>query len=506
MSGIAVVQTAMVRGMEALPIRVEVSMSAGLPGIVIVGRPDPAIAESRSRVRCALKSAGFKMPRESVTVNLSPAEIPKMGTSFDLPIALAILAASGQIPTDGFENALIVGELSLDGRLRTPRGLVACAALAVQTNKTLICPKSTLFDAIGNIHGRFVSSLDEFRNPLSFVGEDIECVCIDNSLPPSVHGFSDVAGQSLAKRALAIGASARLGVLMIGPPGIGKTLLASCIPSLLPPLNDKELYETALLHSLVGDDVDSIVSRIRPFRAPHHSTSMAGLIGGGKPVRPGEISLAHNGVLFLDEMGEFASKTLQALRQPLEEKAVRITRIEGTYEFPCNFELVAASNPCPCGKLGDPNGTCTCTEAAIASYRTRLVGPLIDRVHMVIRLERPSVAEIMAGAKPNETFEWRQKVCDAVAFMKEREDLQKRNEVSEGAMRSSMVYILQKLAFYPKAMNLIEKMIENGNVSVRGAYALVKVARAVADFEQSAEVSEDHVLEAVNYRDAQVIS
>lgn len=414
---IVCLKSAVLRGAQCYPITVEVSLSTGIPGITIVGMGDTSVQESRSRIRSALKAAGYSFPRSHVVVNLSPSDIKKSGSGLDLPIALGILMVSGQLQVPFKSDTIVVGELSLDGRVHSMRGMVAFELLAKQNNCALISGAAPgEFLSIPGVRRYVARWLTDFSSELreGLSSKSGERKQVYN------HLYEEICAQDLPKRALVIAATGGHALLMQGSPGSGKSMLAARIPGILPRLSEEEQLETALIHSVCAEPLDAIESGIRPFRSPHHSISCAGLVGGGRPVKPGELSLAHAGVLFLDELPEFSPSTLQSLRQPLEQGCVRVVRVDGLYEFPASVQLLAACNPCPCGYLGDRERSCTCAEQAVQRYQQRVGGPLLDRIDMVVEVARPHISQWMADKQERSTAEMKAEVESARAFAAER--------------------------------------------------------------------------------------
>ena len=482
------VRAASIRGVEVLPVNVEVDLSGGIPGMTVVGMADTSIMEARSRIRCALRAAGFDVPRQQITVNLAPGDVRKVGAGFDLPIAAGILAASRQVPLDGFDDAVFVGELALDGRLTAVKGEVAYQLYARQHHLTLVEAADAPHTVLENVERRALSSIGELRKGLRNLSEP------NGPMPEERHkvlyDFSDVVAQELAKRAMVIAAVGEHSLLMVGSPGSGKSMLAQRLPSILPKLEGRALEEALLIHSVAGEDLSDLARGERPLRCPHHTVSLAGLVGGGRPVRPGEISLAHQGVLFLDELAEFPTHALQTLRQPLEERCVRIVRAEGAYRFPARFMFLAASNPCPCGNYGDPDRPCTCAPARIERYQEKLGGPLADRIDMVLTIVRPDAASIVKGEEGASSRELAEVVMRAREFRSWRE-----HEGDEGRTTS-----FRELELSHDASDTLVALAQRMNLTGRSMSRLARIARTIADISEKKTVEAAHVLEAVAYR------
>jgi len=480
---------------EAPLITVEVHLSGGLPSMHLVGLPEAAVRESKDRVRAALINSGFKWPQSRITISLAPAELPKEGGGFDLPIALGILAASKQVRRTAFDDCEFVGELSLNGELRSVRGVLPAAIRARENKRTLIVPAVNAAEAALVKGGdKYAStSLLEVAGWLNGRLQLEKCTSQPAVKPPKLPDLCDVIGLPGPKRALEVAAAGHHHLLMTGPPGTGKTLLASRLPGILPPMTEHESLETAALASVSQAGLDHRKWGIRPFRTPHHSCSSVALAGGGSRPRPGEISLAHNGVLFLDELPEYGRHTLEILREPIESGRIVISRAARQSTFPARFQLITAMNPCPCGLSGDDSGRCQCSGEQIQRYRNRISGPLLDRIDIQIEVLRPKTSILNASTDNIESSE---KVRDRV-IEAHRLQLQR-------AGKSNALLVNNELTRFchinGETLNLLEHASEQLCLSPRACHRILKVSRTIADLDQAENIRSEHVAEAIAFR------
>lgn len=491
-------------GLHGVLVTVEVDVAGrGFPTFTIVGLPNKSVDEAKDRVRTALTNAGYEMPDSRITVNMAPADIPKTGSAFDLALAIGILAASGVLPQSTLENKMLLGELSLEGRVRKIPGIVPLALLAQDEGiPEIIIPKENVEEA--SIFE------DTIIYPVSNLQELIDHLLGREPIAPyhptkksnersdvsSPYDFSQIKGQEQAKRALEIAAAGFHNIHLKGTPGAGKTLLSRSMPSILPSLEKQELLEVAKIYSVVGELSQDTFSGVRPFRSPHHTTSRVGLIGGGSTPMPGEISMAHRGVLFLDEFPEFPRNVLEAMRQPLEDGVVTVSRAAGTLTFPARFLLLAASNPCPCGYLGHPKKACKCAPSMITRYKKRLSGPLLDRIDLHIDVPPVEVNELTDTYESEASKDVRARVKKARAIQEKR--FKKNSILFNSEMSSSD--IKKYCVLTNDAQQMLKTAVERLALSARSYFKTIKVACTIADLEGSKDIQATHIAEALQYR------
>jgi len=497
------VRTVAFQGIEAVPVDVQVQIAPGLPAFRIVGLPDKAVNESGERVRAALVASGLSLPPKRITINLAPADLPKEGSHYDLPIALGLMGAIGAVPTDILESFVVLGELGLDGRLAPIAGTLPAAIAASAAGRGIICPAPSGPEA-------------------AWAGEEIDIIAPESLLALANHlaghqlctrpqprrqtdaqdlpDLCDVRGQEMARRALEVAAAGGHNLLMVGPPGAGKSMLATRLPSILPPLNPRELLDVSMIQSIAGELAGGRISDRRPFRAPHHSASMAALVGGGLKVRPGEVSLAHNGILFLDELPEFNPQTLDSLRQPLEAGETVIARANARITYPARFQLVAAMNPCKCGLAGTPGHVCKRGDRCAADYQGRISGPFLDRIDIRIDVPAVSAIDMITPTGPAETSAVvAQRVARARHIQRERYLGMGAGGIHTNAGASAT--LIEQVANPDReSQTLLLQAAERFRLSARAYHRVLKVARTLADLAGAEKVGRQHIAEALGYR------
>lgn len=500
---IAKIKSYALNGLTGVPVEVEVDSSNGLPAFDLVGLADTAVKESRDRVRAAIKNSGRSVPSRRITANFAPADVKKEGSAFDLPLAIGVLAATGQLVSDG-DGAVLLGELSLDGGLRRVNGVLPILisakergytkfiipydnrAEASYVSGTQVFAAKTLKEVIDHLSGLNPLAKLESRDYAAANGESVYDA--DMSL---------VKGQKVAKRALEIAVSGGHNVMFVGAPGTGKSMLAKCIPTIMPDMTFEEALETTKIHSVAGvlSDTEGIVTR-RPFRSPHHTATTASLTGGGSHIKPGEISLAHNGVLFLDEMPEYSRATLESLRQPLEDGYITVSRASGAVRYPANFILCGSMNPCPCGNYGSESKPCTCSPSQIARYKSKISGPLMDRIDIQVQVDEVKYAELSSGEKSETSATVRERVNRTREIQRKRFE----NDCVKTNADMGERQIAKYCVLSADCENILKAAYDNLHLSPRARSRIIKVARTIADTSLSVDIKPEHLLEAISYR------
>jgi len=492
---IAVVHSACLWGTDALGVVVEVDVHGGLPSFFIVGLPDNVVKESRERVRAAIINSGLEFPPRRITVNLAPVDRKKEGGVFDLPICIAVLTALGVVPRDRASDLLFVGELGLDGGVRPVRGVISSAFLAMESGlKGIVCPEANAAEAA--LSGTNVWPVKDLKEIVQFLKGSlpepfVPAECQAAAGKDGLLDLSDIIGQAMPKRALEIAAAGSHNLLFLGPPGAGKSMLAKRLPTILPELSQREFLECTRVYSAAGRLSSFGVKTTRPFRSPHHTISDAGLIGGGSTPSPGEVTLSHNGVLFLDELPEFRRSALEALRQPLEDGRVIISRANTSLAFPARFQLIGAMNPCPCGFLGHPCRECRCTPTQVARYRSRVSGPLLDRIDLHVWVDPVDASGVLSHKSPPSSAAVRGRVESARAAQIER-----------GFLNAHIpdAQIEKVCNLDGEGRDMLIQAMKTWSLSMRGFKRVMKVARSIADMDGSSAVRPDHLAEALQYR------
>lgn len=501
---VAHVSTVAFEGVEALPVDVQVQIGAGLPAFTVVGLPDKAVAESRERVRAALATIGLALPAKKIIVNLAPADLVKEGSHFDLPIAMGVLVAMGVVPQDMVSGHIVLGELSLDATLLSVAGVLPAALLAASSGKGIICPQASVGEAIwageslevlapptllafiNHVKGKQVLSAPERESPQA-----------QNKQPLYLPDLKEVRGQHAARRALEVAAAGGHNLLMVGPPGAGKSMLASCLPGILPPLSPAEMLESSLVASVAGRLQGGLTAQ-RPYRDPHHSSSTAAMVGGGRKALPGEISLAHRGVLFLDEFPEFPRSVLEALRQPLETGRVSVARAQAHVTYPADFQLIAAMNPCRCGYLDDAGRACNKAPRCAVDYQAKISGPLLDRIDIHIEVPAVDTLSMLEEKGGESSAEVSQRVSYARKRQTQRYQQRGLPTLTNASVSGDALGEIAPLE--ADAKTLLEEAVRQLQLSMRGYTRVLRVARTIADLAGSDTITRPHVAEAVTYR------